>query len=79
MCTDNNYNAVINSNLWKAPRPDFALQNSHGKAKGFLRSLWTIWALTLKSFASPGLGHSQSVRGCQCHSLSSLLGAVLPI
>ena len=79
MCTNNNNNAVINGNLWKTPRPYFALQNSQGQAKGFRRSLWTIWAIALKIFASPGLGHSQSVRGCQCHFLSSLLGALLPI
>ena len=57
MCTNNNNNnnnnAVINSNLWKTPRPYFALQNSHGQAKGFLRRLWTILTLALKKFLQP--------------------------
>jgi hypothetical protein len=31
-----NYNYVaINNNLWKAPRPYFALQNSHRHAEAF--------------------------------------------
>jgi hypothetical protein len=34
-----NNDAVINNNLWKTPRPIFALQNFHGHAKGFLRNL----------------------------------------
>ena len=32
-----NNNAIINNNLWKIPRPYFALQNSHGIAIEFLR------------------------------------------
>jgi hypothetical protein len=34
-----NNSAVINNNLWKSPGPYFALQNSHGHAKGFFRNL----------------------------------------
>jgi len=34
-----NNNAVINNNLWNTRRPYFALQISHGHAKGFLRNL----------------------------------------
>ena len=34
LCIDGN-NAVINNNLWKAPRPSFALQNRHWHAKGY--------------------------------------------
>jgi len=50
---NNNNNAVISNNLCATPRPYFALKNSPGHAKGFLRSLWTIWARASKIFASP--------------------------
>ena len=54
ICINNN-NAVISYNLWKTARPYFVLQNSRGHAKGFLRSLCTIWHACSKSFASPVL------------------------
>jgi len=39
ICDNNN---AINNNLCRTRRPYFALQNSPGHAKGFLRSLWAI-------------------------------------
>jgi hypothetical protein len=42
-------NSVINNNLRKTPRLYFALQNSHGHAKEFLRNLYTVWARAHKS------------------------------
>jgi hypothetical protein len=36
--------------------PYFALQNSHGHVKVFLRYLLTLWSRVLKIFASPALG-----------------------
>jgi hypothetical protein len=39
--------------LWKAPRIYFAIQNSNEYMKGFLRSLWTIWARTHKKVRQP--------------------------
>ena len=46
-------NRVINNNFWKTTRPNSALQDSREPAKGFLRSLWTIWARVLKRFGQP--------------------------
>jgi len=36
---NNNNNAVTNNNFWKTATPYYALQNSHGHAKRFLRNL----------------------------------------
>jgi hypothetical protein len=52
ICINNN-NTVISDNLWKTARLYFVFQNSSGRAKGFLRSLCTIWHACSKSFASP--------------------------
>jgi len=51
MCINNN--TVINNNLWKTPRPYFALKNSHEHAKGCLPSLWNIQARALGKFRQP--------------------------
>ena len=59
ICITNN-NAIINNNFARLQDLNFGLKNSHGHAKEFLRNLWTIWALTLKKFASPGLGYPGS-------------------
>jgi hypothetical protein len=48
-----NNNTVSDNNLWKTARPYFAIQNSHGHAKGFLRSLWAIWACALIKVRQP--------------------------
>ena len=40
----------MNNNLGRYQRPYFALQNSHGQAKEFLRKLYKIWARALKKF-----------------------------
>jgi len=46
-------NVVINNNLWKAPRPYFALQNSHRHGEVFL---WkSIDNLDTRRFANPVL------------------------
>ena len=52
LCINGN-NAVINNNLRKAPRPSFALQNSQGHLKEFLRNLQAIWARAIKKYRQP--------------------------
>jgi len=49
-----NYNnALVNNYLWTSPRPYFALLNPLGHSKAFLRNLWTVWTLALKTFHQP--------------------------
>jgi hypothetical protein len=50
-----NDNAIITNNLWKTPKAYFALKNSHGQAKEFLRGLWTILARAVKGIGQPCL------------------------
>ena len=47
-----NNNVVIN-NLWKTPRPYFALQNSHERTTWFLRNVQPIWTSALRKFRQP--------------------------
>ena len=49
----NDNNALVNNYLWKNPRPYFALLNPLGHSKAFLRNLWTVWTLVLKTFHQP--------------------------
>ena len=49
LCINNN-SAEINNDLWKNPRPYFALQNSHEHAKGFFKFIENLGT------------HSQEVR-----------------